>query len=83
MSPMTSEMLIPSYFPWYIHLIMILKQSDIEDSASSILFYRKLKIQLLCIKSKKELDLEIITGTAGFASSIFIISTFYDSTIPM
>ena len=24
-------MLIPSYFPWYIPLLMVLKQSDIED----------------------------------------------------
>ena len=37
--------------------------------------------QLRSINSKQELDLEILTVIADFASSIFIILAFYDSTL--
>ena len=55
---------------------MALNQSDAQDSECVTHFHRKLKIQLLCISSKKELDLDIETVIAHFAGSIFIKSAF-------
>ena len=74
---------MPSNFPWCIQLNMELKHLDVERTAHlaiPLTGNQELNFSLSIQSKNLILDWEL-TATADFATSIFIILAFYDSTL--